>query len=83
MTKDLKALANTRRLAIIQVLRKDQPLTVSEVARKIKLSFRSTSKHIHKLSNREFIECLQISKDVYCNLNHAHPLLSKVLQDLS
>lgn len=52
MTKDrdqekiLKALANRRRIAIAKLLTRGKAMTVGDVANEIRLSFRSTSKHL-------------------------------------
>ena len=47
--KLLKALANARRLEILQLLKKRAELSVGEIAEKIDLSFRSTSRHLRLL----------------------------------
>jgi len=55
MGKILKALANRRRLGIIEFLRKNKTASVSEIAREIKLSRRSTSRHLAALRNVELV----------------------------
>ncbi len=47
--KIFKALANKRRLAIIRYLKKRKNATVGSIANEIKLSFKSTSKHLNIL----------------------------------
>lgn len=47
----LKSLANKRRLAIVKYLKSHKEATVGELAGAIKLSFRSTSKHLAVLSS--------------------------------
>lgn len=46
MEHSLKALANRRRLAIVGFVKRKKEITVGEIAEEIKLSFRSTSKHL-------------------------------------
>jgi len=46
--KTLKGLANHRRLFIIKILKK-KPLSVSDIAKEIKLSLRATSRHLNTL----------------------------------
>jgi len=53
VTRELKALANQRRLTIIKELNRGGPLSVSEIARRLKLSVRSTSKHVQKLAHTD------------------------------
>ena len=56
LVKILKALANRRRLAILFVLKNNKELTVGCIAEKIKLSFKSTSKHLLILSSVDIVE---------------------------
>ena len=58
----LKALANRRRLAILKYLKKTHEATVGEIAGEIKLSFKSTSKHLCVLAGADIIERDQRSK---------------------
>lgn len=44
--KQMKALANGRRLAILKHLKKSKDTSVGEIADAIKLSFKATSKHL-------------------------------------
>ncbi len=46
LEKTLKSVANRRRLAILNCLRGNKELSVGSIAKQIKLSFRSTSKHL-------------------------------------
>lgn len=52
----LKALANKRRLAIIQYLGQEKEATVGDIAEHIKLSFKATSKHLGILANVDIVE---------------------------
>lgn len=54
--KILKALANEKRIEILQLLKQAQDLNVGQIAEKINLSFRSTSKHLQKLVEAGLIE---------------------------
>jgi DNA-binding transcriptional ArsR family regulator len=68
LEKIMKALANRRRLAILQFLKKQKLASVSQVARKIKLSVKSTSKHLSILATVNIIEREQRSLNVYYSL---------------
>ena len=46
LERELKALANKRRLAILKFLKKNKEASVGEISRAIKLSFKSTSRHL-------------------------------------
>lgn len=51
----LKSVANKKRLTILQLLLYEGEKPVSEIAQRIKLSFKSTSKHLLRLERAGFI----------------------------
>lgn len=63
--KIYKALANKRRLAIIQCLSKEEKITVGDISEKIKLSLTSTSKHLQILKNTGLVDNEQINTEQY------------------
>jgi len=69
----MKALANRRRLAILKYLKADGRATVSDVAHKIELSFKSTSKHLRILAAAGIIEREQISLQMWYELSESLP----------
>ena len=75
--KIFKALANRRRLAIIAYLKKDKEATVGEVARKLKLSFNATSKHLRILYLADIVEEDQRALEVYYRLSQTPPTVFK------
>lgn len=77
----LKALANHRRLTIIQTLSRERELPVTEVAGTIKLSLTSTSKHLNLLYRLDVVDRRQENLTVYYRL--ANPLPSPVRKLLS
>lgn len=56
LERTMKALANRRRLAILQYLKKNDEASVGEIAYEIKLSFNATSKHLGILSAADIVE---------------------------
>lgn len=56
LEKIFKALANKRRLEIIRYLKKRKNATVGSVANEIKLSFKSTSKHLNILFIADIVD---------------------------
>ncbi len=72
-----KGLANRRRLAIIKLLHKEKELTVAEIARRIKLSFTSTSKHLCFLQRLDILDRRQESLSVWYRLSDEPPLAFK------
>jgi DNA-binding transcriptional ArsR family regulator len=82
VTKCLKAFANGRRLWLLEELLRSRELTVSELARRIQLSHKSTSKHLQKLAECDLIDRDQRSSEVYCRPNRQHPLLRAILPHL-
>jgi len=69
----LKALANRRRLAIIDLLHKEKEKNVGEIADIIKLSFRATSKHLSILMSADILEKDQRSSQIFYSLNKDAP----------
>lgn len=61
----LKALANRRRLAILKYLKESRRATVGDIAEKIHLSFRATSKHLNLLVTLDILEREQRSLQVF------------------
>ena len=61
LEKIFKALGNRRRLAIITFIKKKKRANVGEIAESIKLSFKSTSRHLAVLSSAEILEKEQSS----------------------
>ena len=66
--KELKALANKRRLAIIKYLKRAHEASVGEMAEEISLSLRSTSRHLAVLTSASVIESDQRGLYVFYRL---------------
>ena len=80
MERQLKVLANRRRLAILNAIKKRSEASVGDIAEVIKLSFTSTSKHLTMLERAGFLEKEQRSLNVYYRLASDSPrLLSLIL----
>lgn len=54
--KTFKALANQKRLGILVFLHKNKSASVGEIADEIKVSIKSTSKHLFGLYHANFLE---------------------------
>lgn len=72
LEKLLKALANKRRLMIIRAVKKGE-LSVGEIADKIHLSFKSTSRHLGLLAAADLVEREQRNTQVFYRLSSALP----------
>lgn len=68
LEKQLKALANARRLMMLKLLRTRMSASVGDIARSIKLSFKATSKHLRILYLADLIEKRQINTTVHYRL---------------
>lgn len=68
LERDLKAFANRRRLAIVAHLKKKREARVGDIATAIKLSIKSTSKHLTILSAVNVIEKEQRSTEVFYSI---------------
>ena len=78
--KILKALANRRRIKIIKYLADRSKASVTELSGFLKLSFKSTSKHMAVLKNADLVDTEQVSLVVYYSLvNPLNPLLKQLL----
>ncbi len=75
----LKGLANRRRLAIVRLLMKEKELAVADIARAIRLSFTSTSKHLALLRQLDVVDRRQESLSVYYRLASPLPPVAKLL----
>lgn len=82
LTKFLKAVANERRLMILKELYKGRPLNINTIAKRIGLSLKSTSKHLQKLDDCDFIERKQRSLEIFCTLNRGNRFLESLLEYL-
>ena len=63
--KILKALANRRRMGILKYLKKEKQAKVENIAKVIRLSVKSTSRHLRVLSAADILEKEQKDKYVY------------------
>jgi len=68
LEKQLKVLANRRRLAILKYLKAHREAPVAEIAEEINLSFKSTSKHLTILAAADIIEREQRSLQMFYRL---------------
>ena len=66
--KQIKALANARRLSIVKYLKKTKEASVGDIAEEIKLSFKATSKHLCILYAANILEKDQRSLVSYYRL---------------
>ncbi|OGI70670.1 hypothetical protein A3A09_01825 [Candidatus Nomurabacteria bacterium RIFCSPLOWO2_01_FULL_42_20] len=80
--KILKALANRRRLQILKYLKDKKLATVTLLAEHIKLSFKSTSKHLAILFGAGIVDKEQKSLSMFYSLANPLPKLAKQVIDL-
>jgi len=74
--KILKALANKRRLAIVRALKRGE-LSVGDIADKIHLSFKSTSRHLTILASADILDKEQKSTQIFYRLSSTLPALAR------
>lgn len=83
LEKIFKALANKRRLTIISLLKKEKDLSVGNIAEKIKLSFKSTSKHLSILASVDIIVKEQKSSQVFYRIpQNSNEFIRKILPSI-
>lgn len=73
LEKILKALANKRRILILKILKKRKRISMGDMSKEIKLSFRSTSKHFAILYAAGIVEREQVSLTMYYSLSPKPP----------
>ena len=69
LERQYKALANRRRLHIVQYLKSHPKASVGEIASAIKLSLKATSKHLGILSSIDVLEKEQQGLNVFYSLS--------------
>lgn len=75
--KIFKALANRRRLKIVEYLKGGKKASVGELAGYLKLSFKSTSKHLAVLKGADVVDSEQISLTSLYHLTNPLEVLLK------
>ena len=79
----LKALANRRRLSILKYLNKRPGAKVGDIASEIKLSFKSTSRHLTVLLSADVVEREQVSLEMHYRICAPfHPVLKTIISIL-
>lgn len=68
-----KALGNINRIKIIEMLSGGQSLSVTDIAGKIKISIKSTSRHLMILRNLELLDAEGKNGHVFYSLNKPVP----------
>lgn len=77
--KNYKALANRRRIAIIHFLYKENKARVNDISENIKLSFKSTSRHLQVLKAIGMIDSEQVGLEQYYYLTDKNNFFIKHL----
>ncbi|MBU0530939.1 metalloregulator ArsR/SmtB family transcription factor [Patescibacteria group bacterium] len=78
----LKALANERRLKILKLLKRDGETPVGEIAERIGLSFKATSKHLAILRQADLVDSRQVRLTVYYSIDQDLPPAGKSIINL-
>lgn len=78
-----KAVSNRRRLRILAYLKKEKEATVGLIAEHIKLSFKSTSRHLAILFSADIVDKDQRGLEVYYSLSlEQHSAIKHILSIL-
>ena len=80
--KEQKAFANKKRLEILIYLSKQKEASVSSIASQIKLSVRSTSRHLAVLRLAEIVDREQRGPEVYYKIETQLQTIPKNLLDM-
>jgi DNA-binding transcriptional ArsR family regulator len=79
LEKILKALANKRRLSIIKHLHSHKRASVGDLSEAIKLSFKSTSKHLGVLSGADIVDKVLVGPSALYSLSIPHNEFVKII----
>lgn len=82
LERALKALANRRRLAILAYLKAEREAPVGEIAGAIRLSFKSTSKHLAVLFAADLVDRDQRELQMFYHLAAPPPLAARSIISL-
>jgi len=82
LERNLKALANRRRLAILKYLKENREMSVGDIAAKINLSFKATSRHLGVLLAADIVEKNQRSSQVFYRLASQAKSIAKYIVSL-
>lgn len=77
LEKILKAVANKRRLAILEYLSKKKEANVRDIAEHIKLSYKSTSRHLAVLRSADLVDREQRSLESFYSISSDMPEIIK------
>ena len=76
-------MANKRRLGILKFLKRDGELSVGEIAERIQLSLKSTSRHLSVMASADIVEKEQRSTSVFYKLAKVEKqFLKNILSEL-
>jgi DNA-binding transcriptional ArsR family regulator len=81
-TRLFKALGNDRRLKIVSLLRSRSEISVGAMAEQLKLSLKSTSRHLLLLERVSLLNREQRGLEVYYSLNSKFRALGNTLSQL-
>lgn len=80
LEKTLKAMSNRRRLAIIKFLKETGGATVGEISREIRISFKTTSKHLGILLAADIVDREQKGRAVlYFLAKESKPIVKSLV----
>ena len=82
LEKLLKAFANARRLEILKNLLEKKDLTVGQLSKRIKLSFKSTSRHLAVLFAADLVEKDQHSLEMRYRICQKQVTIIKTILNL-
>ena len=81
LEKIMKALANKRRILILRFLKNKGKASVGNIAEEIKLSFKSTSRHLQILTKTDILDKDQVNLSMLYYLSkNPHPIVRKLLE---
>jgi len=79
LERTFRALGNRKRLEILRLLADGKPRAVFTIAKTIKLSQKSTSKHVNMLAQLDILERERRANEMYYSIGTSLPRIAKVV----
>lgn len=73
LERTMKALANRRRIIILRIIHNHKEINVGDLAERLRLSFKATSKHLGVLVGADILEKEQRSSEMFFSISRSLP----------
>jgi DNA-binding transcriptional ArsR family regulator len=82
MANTFKALSDVNRYRIFRILAKQPQLTVSNIAKILKISVPLASQHVKVLTNAKILQKERVGKKIFPKIKHSNPFVKTVIKTI-